>query len=525
MPQLPLSALERTLVEGGSPVDFTTYAAELTAAGDPVGALIALAVSEPDSPQVAIQRKALVPGKDLGRTWENGLIVAGRVVENRKTGSGTKWLEEVCGSSAGRLLQRLDLVHNAATHSYKGVLAALVKAAPQALRSLAIEGVGATGFDGIEGLATASPGLEQLVLVGKFSQGALKALATSWPSLTVLALDFHGTPIWKSSFPAKLLKPLFSHGALPAIDRLRLERSGMGDDLLELIAASGLLSQLSFLQLGGFFTADAVAAFTSQVPQACTYVITRYEPVDSRQRIVDLIHRCATPELQADYERLWVQTEEEPWWLDPSAVFSGATASRVPGLFEAYQSTLPDGMLHGRQARLSSKQRSDEMYWFGLQHGRTSRFSPNRAPGSQGYRNGLHDDRVEVLGDDGSVKEVLVSEQGVFAGRIQANETDASRLQREFQQRFGVELTTRDNDRYSLGARTPPNPMLASLPIIAEALRTADEGRVRVQTMTLTSGEPFTLVTYHLGDTLCGYILDGTDVVAVISDMGIAPPS
>ena len=69
------------------------------------------------------------------------------------------------------------------------------------------------------------------------------------------------------------------------------------------------------------------------------------------------------------------------------------------------------------------------------------------------------------------------------------------------------------------------DPNLAALSIIAEALRTADEGRVYVRAMTLSSGERFDLVTYHLGDTLCGYILDGTDVVAVISDMRIDSPA
>ena len=63
------------------------------------------------------------------------------------------------------------------------------------------------------------------------------------------------------------------------------------------------------------------------------------------------------------------------------------------------------------------------------------------------------------------------------------------------------------------------------MPIIAEALRTADEGRVRARVLTLTSGETYELVDYHLGDTRCGYILDGTDVVAVISDMSIELPA
>ncbi len=496
MSQRSLYPLEVALVEGTSPGNFLAYAKWLSDSGDPLGELIALEVNAPESPEIPALRKAVAPVKDLGLTWENGLIVGGRVVENRKTGSGTTWIEAVCPSSAGRLLQRLTLLHNGANHSYKDVLCALVKAAPQALRSLSIEHEGATGFDGIAGLPVAAPRLEKLVLTGKFSKGAVKTLATPWPSLKVLSFDFHGTPVWKSTLSATLLGPLLDPSALPAIDRLRLERTGMGDDLLQHIAGSGLLSQLTVLQLGGFFTEDAVTAFTRQIPLTCSYVITRYEAVEERQRIVDLVQRCATPQRQADYERLWVQPSEDQWWKDTSTWFTGARGESLVGLFERYQSTLPDGTLHGRQTSVTSKQRTDEMYWFGVKHGLTTFFRAGKPAVSQRFRNGLRDDRVEVLPTVGSVE-----------------------------QRFGSELVTSANDRFTLGPRTPPNPTLASLPIIAEALRTADEGRVRVRSLTLTSGEVFSLVTYHLGDTLCGYILDGSHVVAVISDMNIQPPA
>jgi hypothetical protein len=410
MPSPPLSDLEITLLEDESPANFAAYAAQLSAAGDPLGKHISLELSQPEPALLAESRKGISPVKDLGLTWDKGLIVAGSVVENRKTGSGSIWLQAVCPSPVGRLLQRIRMSHNARTHSYKGVLKTLVEAAPQALRHLSIERVGATGFDGIKGLHEACPRLEHLSITGKFSKGALKALSAPWPKLRVLQLDFHGTPVWKSSFPAKLLKGLFTPGALPSIDRLRLERTGMGDDLLDSVAASGVLQRLSFLQLGGFFSAEAVAGFLDQIPESCTYVITRYEAVEQRQRIVDLVQGCASPALQADYERLWIQTEEEDWWDAPAAAFVGTKTARPTGLAQVYTTTLADGTLHGRQARLSRKQRSDEMYWFGMQHGRTSRFSPGKAAVSQVYRNGLHDDRVDWLDENGKVKQVLVYE-------------------------------------------------------------------------------------------------------------------
>jgi hypothetical protein len=112
-----------------------------------------------------------------------------------------------------------------------------------------------------------------------------------------------------------------------------------------------------------------------------------------------------------------------------------------------------------------------------------------------------------------------------LAQRIETGgESEGARQQRLFRARFGVELED-PSERYTLGPAAPPTPELAAHPAIADALTRADQGRVRTQAMTLASGESLVLVTFHLGDTRCGFILDGTQVIAEISDGEIRPVS
>ena len=532
-----LDDLEYEYYDKGTKESLIDYADSLTAADDPLGRLITLELEANLSPEdrnlrtqypnIARLRNEIInrhvrPGtvqpRILNLTWQDGLVVKKAFNDTYKEAAAK--IGVLLGNRAGRALRYLRFYHSKRTCNYKIALQAVVDSGAPNLRELDLSQSGSTGFDGLRGLDLSAPRLEVIRLRGKVTSGALKALATTWPNLHTLIVDFELTPVWKKKQSGKKLAQLFAQGALPKIRYLRLERTGLDDILLKLIQESGVLGNLEFLNLGGFFSASAVQTLVDAVPDSCPCLITRYEPRSDHQTVVDIVHRGIHPQQNEDYAHLWMPLKEEDWWEDGCAFYGAELKVTDTNV----SSVLPDGTLHGRQTQRKVvngmvTDRRDQMYWYNVKHGHVL---IRNFYGTQHQRfvNGLRDEDDSFLGTDILSEKKVIIAQGV---KVEC-EDNISTKEEELHNRFGVELTLEANSLYTLGPAQELSDEQASIPQISKQISKTDQG-MRAYTMSLKDGGTAQVVIWSQGDTTSGLIIQGSRVLGEIEDMEIRLPS
>ena len=515
------------------------YAEALTASSNGLGALITMelnTVLEPNQnifrshPEIYKQRaKVLKPHlkpKILPArlVWENGLVTSTNVGSHIK--KQNKWLEVLLSNRAGRAIRKIHFSHSKDTCNYKRALQTLVEKETPNLRELDVSQRGSTGFDGLRGLHQSAPRLEVLRLTGKMNPGSFKTLGTTWPNLHTLEVDFDMTPVWLKPQSGKKFAKLFIEGALPKIRNLRIDRTGMDDSLLDLIAKSGVLANLDSLHLGGFFTADAISSFILQLPQTCRHLITQYSAQTDHQSVEKIYHGGILPKQNAEYDSLWKPLQETDWWED-NTPFDGASLEIKPRGSSKVSSVLSDGRRHGRQSEWQVRNREviwryDTMYWFGVQHGAAWLKSKGKIEHRR-FINGLRDDTNETFSEDGTLIKRSVYSQGVLIEDYNKPLQEFHAKEEELFNRFGKEFTTEKNPRYTVGIGKPLDPKIESIPQIAQNLTRTDNG-MKIHDLTFEDGELAQVVLWTAGDTTCGVILDGNQVVGLIEDLEIRLP-
>ena len=532
-----LDALEHTVYEEGTEEALRAYADALKAEDHPLGRLIEMELAADIDPQdralhrshpeIAKLRDEIInphhqPGaprtklkpRVLNIMWRDGLVVAKSLNDARKDAAAQ--LQVLLDNRAGRALRHLRLYHSKKSCNYKAILQAAVEAGTPNLRVIDISQSGSAGFEGLKGLNERAPRLEELHIRGKISAGGLKALSSAWPNLHTLMVDFDLTPVWKKPQSGKKLAKLFAKGALPKLRWLRLERTGLDDTLLELIRASEVMEHLELLNVGGFFTESAVSALLDEVPASCPCLITRYAPRDDHQTVVEVVYRGVHPEQDEDYAALWTPLAAVDWW-EGGHSFYGAEV-KVDGT--KVSSTLPDGTLHGRQTQWrvingAVADRVDQMFWYGVKHGRV-RIQTYHGVKHQRFVNGLRDEPEALTESDATTGPAWIFAQGV---KVEPEDHGITR-EAELRRRFGSEFTTEENPRYTLGPARELSPEELALPQVAAHINTTDDG-MRAYTMNLADGDTAQVVLWTQGDTTCGVIVSGAEVVGEIEDLGI----
>lgn len=516
------------------------YAQVLDAAGNELGKLIALEMEaelDPNAtfhscpPEIKSLRKKVLSPHLQPRVlpahlkWSNGLVTSASVGGHIR--KQDKWLGVVLSNRAGQAIRHIEFKHSKETCNYKRALKMIVEKGTPNLRHLELSQTGSTGFDGLKGLSESAPRLEVLRLRGKMNPGAFKALGATWPKLHTLVVDFDLTPVWEKPQPGKKIAKLFASGTLPNLRVLRLERTGLDDALLGLIAEADILDGLEYLQVGGFFTKEAADAFFSQVPQSCQCIITRYEAHSDHQKAVEIQHRGVSPQQDQEYASLWDELEETDWW-ETGVTFEGAQIDHMPRNASFTSSSLPDGTLHGRQSKWQVRNgettfRYDSMYWYGVEHG-AAYIRNNGETENRRFINGLRDEQSEVFASDGTLLKRWVFSQGVKIEDFNASRDQFLAAEATLHDRFGREFTSEGNALFTVGPGQALRVEQEAVPFIHRNKNRTDNG-MRSHVLRLADGSSAEVVLWTAGDTTCGAILDGVKLLGVIEDLEIRLPA